>query len=72
MWIKIVQERHASFEPSQVSRSVETWGLAKCVMVPAGFFISVKMEGFNGFIVITFTGHRREMGLGALKDISLK
>ncbi len=33
--------------------------------------ISVKMEVLNGFIVIIH-GRRREMGLGALRNVSLK
>ncbi len=45
------------------------WGLANSVMVPACFFISVKMVVLNGFIL---HGRHREMGLGALRDVSLK
>ncbi len=44
------------------------------MMVPACSFTNVKMVVLNGFTVISFTGggRRREMGLGALRDVPLK
>ncbi len=40
-------------------------GLANIMMMPACFFMKRKDRVLNGFIVIPFTSHHREMGLGA-------
>ncbi len=42
------------------------------MMVPACCFISLKMVMLSGFLSYIIHGRRREMGLAALRDVSLK
>ncbi len=51
---------------------LQHWEMAKCMMMPACSFIKYKDRGASWIYRYTLHECRRKIGLGALRDVSLK
>ncbi len=56
---------------NRLKKSLSQWELANITMVPTCYFINVKM-GAQWLYRYTIHGHRHEMGLDALRNVSFK
>ncbi len=74
VWVKTIEERskNGSYESSYVPRAVATLEASK-YNNDAGLLLHKRKDGGAQWIYrYTIHGRRHEMGLGALRDVSLK